>query len=212
MPLQNRVAPDGSLHAVDARGLMMGNRGGKIHDPRSKTLLKKRWASKRWICCLTKFKSYHREVMGNSYTELFFTDEVIALAAGHRPCAFCRRSDFTAFQSAWQAAHPHGSRPTADQMDAQLHLERQPVREATHWTCDWQDLPDGVVVQYQGHWHATFHNHLLYFTFDGYTQKTPKPTLGVASVITPKSCVEVLRCNFKPQWHMSAKLLATNRL
>ena len=30
-PLQNRVAPDGSLHAVPERGLLMGNRGGRLH-------------------------------------------------------------------------------------------------------------------------------------------------------------------------------------
>ena len=28
-PLQNRVAPDGEIHAAPARGTLMGNRGGR---------------------------------------------------------------------------------------------------------------------------------------------------------------------------------------
>ena len=94
MPLQNRVDPFGDIHAVDARGLFMGNRG-IIHDPDTKTLLKKRWALKAWIICVCDFKGVRREPMGRNrpggkagWTELFFLDEVTALAAGHRPCFY----------------------------------------------------------------------------------------------------------------------------
>jgi hypothetical protein len=34
------------------------------------------------------------------YTELFFLDEAVAFAAGHRPCAECRRERFNAFKDA----------------------------------------------------------------------------------------------------------------
>ena len=82
MPLQNRVLPDGRLVSSPARGTMMGNRGGRIHDPETKTLGKARWRSKRWICCVTRFKGRQRPVMGHGYTEMFFLDEVTALSAG----------------------------------------------------------------------------------------------------------------------------------
>ena len=95
MPLQNRVTPQGEIIATPERGTVMGNRGGRIHrDDRA------RWKSKAWITCRLSFKSRHRTVMGNSYTELFFLDEATALAAGHRPCFECRRADALAFQAA----------------------------------------------------------------------------------------------------------------
>ncbi|TIM68904.1 MAG: hypothetical protein E5Y58_17620, partial [Mesorhizobium sp.] len=93
MPLQNRVDPFGVIHAVPERGLFMGNRG-IIHDPETKTLLKKRWALQAWIICVCEFRDVRREPMGRNrqshdqsggkagWTELFFLDEVIALAAG----------------------------------------------------------------------------------------------------------------------------------
>jgi len=90
MPLQNRVSPFGELITTSARGLFMGNRGGRFHTA-DRTLTSRRWASRQWICCRLQFKQRHRKVWGDSYTELFFLDEVTALAAGHRPCFECRR-------------------------------------------------------------------------------------------------------------------------
>src|SRR3979411_1146848 len=100
MPLQNRVDPFGELFATPARGLFFGNRGGRFHTD-NKTLTRRRWASRQWICCLLKFKNRQRDVWGRYYTELFFLDEVTALAAGHRPCFECRRRDATAFAEKW---------------------------------------------------------------------------------------------------------------
>ncbi|MGF1545421.1 MAG: hypothetical protein ACFB00_13165 [Parvularculaceae bacterium] len=82
----------------------MGNRGGRLHDPKTKRLTRRRWASKRWISCVLDFKGRHREVMGPGYTELFFLDEATALAAGHRPCFESRRADAIAFAAAWALA------------------------------------------------------------------------------------------------------------
>src|ERR1700687_3279595 len=104
MPLQNRVTPFGEIVAIPQRGLFTGNRG-IIHDPAIKTLLKKRWATKAWLVCVTEYKGKRREVMGGrSWTELFFLDEAIALAAGHRPCFLCRRQAAEAFRAAWARA------------------------------------------------------------------------------------------------------------
>ena len=90
-PLQNRVTPFGDVVAISQRGLYIGNRG-IIHDPATKTLLGRRWTTKAWLVCVLDYKGRRRELMGGrSWTELFFLDEAVALAAGHRPCFFCRR-------------------------------------------------------------------------------------------------------------------------
>ena len=92
-PLQNRVTPFGDVVAIAQRGLFIGNRG-IIHDPATKTLLQRRWTTKAWLVCVLDYKGRRREVMGGrTWTELFFLDEAVALAAGHRPCFFCRRRD-----------------------------------------------------------------------------------------------------------------------
>src|SRR6266508_5138938 len=116
MPLQNRVTPFGDLIATEARGLLMGNRG-RLHDAGRRIV---RYAQgRRWIACLTSFRGRRRAVMSpGSYTELFFLDEAVALAAGHRPCAECRRHDYRRFQAAW--ARAVGPDVSADAMDLRL--------------------------------------------------------------------------------------------
>lgn len=104
MPLQNRVTPFGDIVAIPQRGIFTRNRG-IIHDPATRTLLKRRGASKAWLVCLCEFRGRRRTVMsGRSWTELFFLDEAVALAAGHRPCFFCRRQAAQAFRYAWAQA------------------------------------------------------------------------------------------------------------
>src|ERR1700749_3445089 len=122
MPLPNRVDPFGELFATTARGAMFGNRSGRIHTD-DKKLTRRRWASRQWICCVLEFKGRQRDVWGRYYTELFFLDEVTALAAGHRPCFECRRKDAVAFTAAWQKAHKLRTAPRADEMDAVLQNE-----------------------------------------------------------------------------------------
>src|ERR1041384_140805 len=63
MPLQNRVPPTGDIIATPHRGLFTGNRG-IIHDPATKTLLKKRWSSPAWITCVCEFRGWRRKVWG----------------------------------------------------------------------------------------------------------------------------------------------------
>ena len=110
MPLQNRVNPFGELCAFSARGLFMGNRGGRFHTD-AKTLTARRWASRQWICCVLEFKGRRRDVWGSSYTELFFLDEPTAFAAGHRPCFECRRRDAEAFAEKWREVRQYRKPP-----------------------------------------------------------------------------------------------------
>jgi len=107
MPLQNRVTPFGDLIATEARGLLMGNRG-RLHEADGRIV---RYAQgRRWIACLTSFRGRRRTVMSpRSYTELFFLDEAVALAAGHRPCAECRHADYRRFHAASAQARLGGT-------------------------------------------------------------------------------------------------------
>src|SRR5216684_8032834 len=123
MPLQNRVTPSGDIIATPHRGMFTGNRG-IIHDPATKTLLKKRWSTPAWLTCLCEFRGWRRQVMGGrSWTELFFLDEATAFAAGHRPCFFCRRNDANRFRAAWQESNRVADVLARD-IDAALHGER----------------------------------------------------------------------------------------
>jgi hypothetical protein len=148
MPLQNRVTPFGDIVAIPQRGIFTGNRG-IIHDPAIRTLLTRRWASKAWLVCLCEFKGRRRAVMGRrSWTELFFLDEAVALAAGHRPCFFCRRQAAEAFRDAWAQGRA-AKLPWAAEMDAVLHGERlDHRRKRLHAFPGCADeLPDGSVIQ-----------------------------------------------------------------
>ena len=201
MPLQNRVTPCGGLVTDPARGLFMGNRGGRIHDD-AQRLTVRRWASKQWICCVLDFKDRRRKVWGNSYTELFFLDEVTALAAGHRPCFECRRAYALAFTHAWERAFGH--RPRAPAMDAILHPERLDGREKRMHRCDIGDLPDATMITREGVAFAVRDDAILRWSPAGYTEKCARPLSAIVDVLTPPSVIGVLAAGYAPQWHPSA--------
>jgi hypothetical protein len=198
MPLANRVTPYGDLIADPARGLLMGNRGGRIHDD-SRRLTARRWASKQWICCALDFKGRRRKVWGNSYTELFFLDEVTALAAGHRPCFECRRADAKVFADAWQSARGH--RPRAAEMDAILHSERLDGRKQRTHHHSIAGLPDGAMVAIEGAAFAVRGDALLRWSPGGYTGSRPRPSSGIVEMLTPPSIVAVLAAGYVPRWY-----------
>ena len=201
MPLQNRVDPFGEIVANAARGTVMGNRGGRFHRE-DRTLGVRRWASRQWICCRLKFKGRRRQVFGDGYTELFFLDEVTALAAGHRPCFECRRGDANAFASAWERAT--GSLLRAPEMDRVLHAERlDGHRKRTH-RLNLDALPVGAMIARDGHAFALRGDRLLPWTPAGYAQALPRPDDEIAKVLTPPSILAVLRAGYRPQWHPSA--------
>lgn len=167
-PLQNRVTPFGDVVAIAQRGLFIGNRG-IIHDPATKTLLGRRWTTKAWLVCVLHYKGRRREVMKRrSWTELFFLDEAIALAAGHRPCFFCRRQSAEAFRAAW-ATGRGGSVPLAHEMDAQLHAERLACgRKRVHAIPgSVSKLPDGAVISAAGAAFTIARGHAFRWTEEG---------------------------------------------
>jgi len=203
MPLPNRVDPFGELFATSARGLFMGNRGGRMHND-DKTLMKRRWASRQWICCAPDFKGRKREVWGHSYTELFFLDEPTALAAGHRPCFECRRKEAEDFAEKWRQARQLGSRPFADEMDDYLHAERLDGREKRVYQLPIDDLPDGAFVVMDGAPFAVRGGALLHWTPEGYNAPRPRPQGTIFHVLTPPLTLAVLAAGYAPRWHPSA--------
>jgi len=200
MPLQNRVNPFGELFASAARGTLFGNRGGKFHRD-DRTLSRRRWTSRQWICCVLEFKGRQRNVWGRYYTELFFLDEVTALAAGHRPCFECRRAAALAFAEAFGKLN---QRPSAPEMDVVLHAERLDGRRKRTHRLALDTLPDGAMITLTGDdASAVKGDVLLPWTPSGYG--VPRDRLrGVeVDVLTPPSILRALSRGFAPRWHQS---------
>ena len=200
MPLQNRVDPFGELFATGARGMYMGNRGGRLHDAHRK-LTARRWTTRAWICCKLEFNNRHRNVWGDSYTELFFLDEVTAFAAGHRPCFECRRKDANEFA---QLFANKKNRASAGVMDRVLQSERLDGKAKRTHRCNLATLPDGTVILRDGEAFAVRGEHLLRWTPEGYSQQKSRPRGIEVDVLTPPSIVAVLARGYAPVWHPSA--------
>lgn len=206
MPLQNRVTPLGELVADPARGLVYGNRGC-LHDASGE--IRRRFASRRWIACRLRFRGWRRHPLRQPgrFTELFFLDEATAFAAGHRPCALCRRADYDAFGARWRDLHPGDA--GADAIDARLHGERVDpgARAQRHHAAALDALPDGAFVLLDGDPWLVRGDELARWTPAGYTARRRRPTGGTAVLITPPSLVAVLRAGWDgavPLLHPSA--------
>jgi len=193
VPLQNRVTPFGELVADPARGLVYGNRGC-LHDEHG--AIRRRYAVRRWIACRLRFRGRRRHplLQPSRFTELFFLDEATAFAAGHRPCALCRRSDYDRFGELWHAIHP-GAPPGADAIDAGLHAERLDGSRQRHHAAPFNELPDGAFVLHEGQALLVLGGSLLRWTPAGYVNPLPRPA-GKATVLTPPSLVAVLRAGW----------------
>ena len=207
MPLQNRVTPRGEIIATPHRGLFTGNRG-IIHDPATKTLLKKRWSCPSWLICVTEFRGRRRTVMGGrSWTELFFLDEATAFAAGHRPCFYCRRDDANRFRAAWEAGN-RGRDMLAPEIDAVLHRERFSSGKKLHpLPMRIEKLPDGTMAQDGDDSFLIVQGRALKWSPAGYTRAEPTP--DEAMLLTPPSTVRAFAAGYRPVLHPSAVDLAS---
>jgi hypothetical protein len=202
MPLQNRVTPSGEIVATPKRGLFTGNRG-IIHDPETKTLLNKRWSSKAWLTCVCEFRGRRRKVMGgHSWTELFFLDEATALAAGHRPCFYCRRDDANRFRAAWEQGN-RVSDVHAPDMDEVLHRERLNGHDKRvhELPIAIEALPDGAMVQDGNEAYLIAQGRPLRWSFAGYSEAGP---ISNAMLLTPPSTLRALGKGYRPILHESA--------
>jgi len=207
MPLQNRVDPFGNLFRTHTRGTLMGNRGGVIHNEEREIV--RPFKSARWITCLLEFKGWHRVVMTpRRYTELFFLDEAVAFAAGHRPCAECRRERFNAFRNAWQQRHhPVATLPLrAPEIDAELHLSRisNGTRKVT-FEAALNSLPNGCFVEHDGGPCLVWDDSLVAWAAEGYIKKLPRRDGLTVRVLTPQPIVECFRQGYVPGTHDSLR-------
>ena len=189
MSLQNRVTPLGDLVAHPARGLVYGNRGC-LHDENGR--IRRRYDGKRWIACRLEFRGWRRHplLQPGRFTELFFLDEATAFAAGHRPCALCRREDHVRFGEIWSELHP--GKPTADAIDAELHRERLASRR----DADVGNLPDGAFVLLEGDPWLVRGRSLRRWTPAGYADSSARSRVVRAPLVTPPSLIEVLRAGW----------------
>jgi len=204
VPLQNRVTPTSELIAHPARGLLYGNRGC-LHDEAGR--IRRRYHGRLWIACRLQFRGWRRSplLQPGRFTELFFLDEATAFAAGHRPCALCRREDYVRFGEILRELHP--SQRKAVEIDAQLHGERLDGRAHRLHEAQLDDLPDGAFVLDGGRPHLVLGSELLRWTPAGYDERVHRPCCA-AVLITPPSLVHVLRAGWQgavPLLHPTAE-------
>lgn len=204
MPYQNRVDPAGNIHVQPSRGDFMGNRGGVLHDGEQRIV--RRQKSRTWIVCVTEFKGRRRKLMQpNRYTELFFLDEVTALAAGHRPCFECRRQDALAFAQALGLSRGE-KRLSAPAIDALLATERTRPADAPERLIALdavRSLPDGAMIRQGESHYAVRGGEVLPWSFDGYRVPIALRTLAPAPVFlaTPPSTLAAFRQGYEPAFH-----------
>jgi len=203
MPLQNRVTPTGDIVSTPHRGLFTGNRG-IIHDPATKTLLRKRWSSPAWLICTCEFRVRRREVMATqSWTELFFLDEATALAAGHRPCFYCRRDDANRFRAAWEKGNRVRDVRMHD-IDTVLHHERlDHGKKRLHaLLVPLEQLPDGAMLQQGEESFLLMRGGALLWSTPGYVEGARE--LDDAWLLTPPSTLRAMSAGYEVTLHPSA--------
>ncbi|MBC7738719.1 MAG: hypothetical protein H7245_16215 [Candidatus Saccharibacteria bacterium] len=202
MARPNRVQPDGSLATAPLRGQFMGNRGC-LHDAQG--VITRRFQGTRWITCTLAEKPARCKValdQPGRYTPLFFADEAVACAAGHRPCAECRKAVYRDFGAAWGRAF--GSLPKAFEMDRVLHAARLDGRKAQrHFVAAADDLPDGAFILWQDRAHLIQQRVVVPYDAAGYGAPVPRPC-GEVQVMTPAPLVAVMRAGWQPV--MAARL------
>lgn len=197
MPLQNRVTPGGAIIATPARGTLMGNRG-ILHDDGKRLVRTSR--NTMWLICRLDFKGRRREIMSpGRYTELFFLDEAVALAAGHRPCGECRRAQYRAYMAAVNAAENTPLEGPRD-LDRRLNSSRRTPRT----TARVGDLPDGAFVTDGDDYRLVLNGALHRWSAEGYTDRTSVADDEMVDVVTPLLSVSALQHGYSPEIHPSA--------
>lgn len=209
-PRRNRVDPWGDLHAVAARGLFTGNRGPLVDDARQ---LVRHHASNLWITCVTSFRDWRHSLdQPHIWTPLFFLDDAVALAAGHRPCGFCRPAAYRAYRDGVTGWLRRDAPVRADELNRRLATERlrrgrglDRADDRLLWSAPIDELPDGVViVGPQGDAHLVVGDRVHAFGFGGWASPTARPNGDMVAVLTPPTSVAALRSGLRPVLHPSA--------
>jgi hypothetical protein len=197
---QNRVDPFGNFIKTEARGTLWGNRGA-LHKDGQEIL--KAFKLEQWITCTLDYKGIRRQIMApNHLTELFFLDEATSFAAGHRPCALCRRSAFDAFKASWLKGNPSfgfDAKTSIKDIDHVIHNERiNESGEKITYEERTEKIPDGVMIVYQGNPFLIRQEMLHLWTAFGYEKPIAVPHIDKLIVLTPKSVVNAFRAGYHP--------------
>lgn len=187
--------------AIRLRGAWTGNRGC-LH--RGHEIVRP-WASHHWLVCALEFKGWHQtQWLPNRLTWLFFHDEAVAFAAGHRPCALCRRASYNAYRDLLSGSGPKAG---FDDVDRQLHRERLQAhsRERRVHDVQWPLLPDGTFVLEGGQPAVVIGRELVVWHATGYGQRRRRPARGSAAMITPPSTLKVLQAGYPVQIDEAAR-------
>ena len=202
LPARNRVWPLGEIIAAAGRGAWMG---GRRHRGRGTRDIVRNHQHKTWITCVLSFRGRRvAQWEPTRYTPLFFLDEAVALAAGHRPCAECRHRSYTEYRRLWTETHS-GATPYASEIDSQLHRER--TGEAGHYAA-WNRLPDGLFVRTDCGPAVIAGDRLAVWDRqdNAYRKWRPRPKTGTATVLTPASTVDIIRAGYPVQIDDSAAM------
>ena len=202
---RNRVTPLGDIVAIPLRGAWLGNRGHAAPRHRDGPLTRR---NERGSPARCEYKDWRLPQWApHHYTILFFHDEAVALAAGHRPCALCRRAAYRAFRAALSAG---ATPPSAKELDRALHAERlvAGTRRRRLHRRDWSDLPDGAFVLVDQRPSLVLGPALIDWTVRGYAGLRPRPTRGDAEVITPPLTLGALDAGYPVQIDGAATRLA----
>ena len=200
---RNRVSPTGDIVATPLRGSWTGNRG-ILHEG---TEIRRFHAGKLWIICALTYKEQRLPQWApGHYTVLFFHDEAVALAAGHRPCAFCRRDSYNAYRAPSSPATASADLPKATELDGLLHEQR--LHRGTHrrrlHSMAWSSLPDGVFVLLDDGPALVLDDAVVPWTPTGYGAARRRPRSADAEVLTPPASVAAIRGGYAPQIDGSA--------
>ena len=210
MPRRNRVDPWGDLHAVPARGLFTGNRGCLVDGAGR---LARHHRGPLWIICVTEFRGWRQPLADTGrWTPLFFLDDAVALAAGHRPCGFCRRAAHASYRAAVMRATGGSAPLPATELNRRLGAERlvrgrglSRAGDRRLWTAGIDRLPSGTVIADGAEPpRLVLDDRLLPFSFDGWGPPTARPRRGDVQVLTPPTSVAALRHGYVPVLHPSS--------
>jgi hypothetical protein len=164
-----------------------------------------------WITCALHYKEWRlAQWAPHHYTILFFHDEAVAFAAGHRPCALCRRPAFRAYRDAAAATE---TPPGAKNLDRALHTQRLVAgthRRRLHQG-GWSGLPDGAFVLLDGRPSLVLGPAVIEWTVRGYGAARARPTRGRAEVITPPLTLGALNAGYPVQIDGAATELAADQ-
>lgn len=207
-PRRNRLTPLGEIEATPYRGTLMANRGD-LHAPDGR--VRRLWRRPAWVTC-TLIEVFGQKVIFDtpgSYTPLFAHDEAVSLAAGHRPCAACRRSAFDRFVLCWKAAHgmPSGSFLGAKDIDRVLHRARLAHSQQLRHEAKVGDLPDGTFVllsEAQERPALLWQGYAYPWDHTGYGEPAKCLTGTTVTVLTPAPTVAVLAAGYRPMISMGA--------